>query len=100
MQGLKLVMLEKGANKNIRYRFISEWCKIISYVSKEMLLTEIEKVEAPTCESVLWMILHYLDDLEEVIYQLNRKEQKARKEARDKELYFNQKCGDLEKKAA
>ena len=45
MQVLKLVMLEEGANKNIRYRFISEWCKIISYVSKEMLLSEIEKVD-------------------------------------------------------
>ena len=45
MPGLKLMVLDEGTDKNIRCRFISEWCKIESYVPREMLLSEIEKVD-------------------------------------------------------
>ncbi len=44
MPGLKLMVLDKGADQKIRCRFISECFKIVSYVSgKEGLLSEIEK---------------------------------------------------------
>jgi chemotaxis response regulator CheB len=44
-EGLKLMMLDEGSEKNIRYRFISNWFKIISNISsKEMILSEIEKI--------------------------------------------------------
>ena len=44
MQGLKLMMLDEGAGQEIRCRFISNWFKIDSYVPKEGLLSEIEKI--------------------------------------------------------
>jgi DNA-binding NarL/FixJ family response regulator len=43
-EGLKLMMVDKGADQEIRYRFISEWFKIDSYVPKERLFSEIEKI--------------------------------------------------------
>jgi CheY-like chemotaxis protein len=45
MSGLKLMMLDEGNNQGIRYRFISDWFKIDSYVAKENLLSEIEKID-------------------------------------------------------
>jgi hypothetical protein len=45
-EGLKLMVVDEGADHNIRCRFISRWFKIDSYVSnKGMLLLEIEKVD-------------------------------------------------------
>jgi len=45
-EGLKLMMVERGAGQKIRCRFISEWCKIDSYVdNKGMLLSEIDKID-------------------------------------------------------
>ena len=45
-EGLKLMMVERGTGQKIRCRFISNWCKIESYVyNKGMLLLEIGKVD-------------------------------------------------------
>ncbi len=44
MSGLKLMMFDEGAGQEIRCRFISDWFKIDSYVPKERLLSEIEKI--------------------------------------------------------
>ena len=44
MSGLKAMFLDEGPNKNIRCRFICDWCKIESYVySNARLFSEIEK---------------------------------------------------------
>ena len=44
MEGLKMMMVEAGHGIGIRCRFISEWCKVDTFVSgKEGLLSEIEK---------------------------------------------------------
>ncbi len=45
-EGLKLMIVDKGNDRNIRCRSISEWFKVETYVpSKEGLLSEIEKIE-------------------------------------------------------
>ncbi len=45
-EGLKLMMVDKGNDRTIRCRSISEWFKVETYVpSKEGLLSEIEKIE-------------------------------------------------------
>ena len=44
MSGLKAMFLDEGANENIRCRFISNCCKVESYVySSARLFLEIEK---------------------------------------------------------
>ena len=44
MPGLKAMFLDKGSNGKTRCRFISDYCKIESYVySNVRLLSEIEK---------------------------------------------------------
>jgi len=44
MPGLKAMFLDEGPNKNIRCRFICDWCKVESYVcSNARLFSEIEK---------------------------------------------------------
>ena len=42
-EGLKLMVID-GIDHRIRCRFISNWFKIDSYVPKERLLSEIEKI--------------------------------------------------------
>lgn len=45
-EGLKLMMIDEGSDHIFRSRFISNWYKIVSYVSnKEMLISEIEKID-------------------------------------------------------
>ena len=44
MPGLKMILFDEGTENNMRYRFISEWYKMDSYIyTKEKLLSEIEK---------------------------------------------------------
>jgi CheY-like chemotaxis protein len=44
MQGLRAMFLDEGNNANVRCRFISDYCKIESYVySNARLFAEIEK---------------------------------------------------------
>ena len=44
MEGLKIMMFDKGADHKIRYRFISKWFKIDSHISaKEQIISEIER---------------------------------------------------------
>ena len=44
MPGLKAMSLDEGPDENIRCRFVSDCCKIESYVySNERLFSEIEK---------------------------------------------------------
>jgi CheY-like chemotaxis protein len=44
MSGLRAMFLDEGSNKNIRCRFISDWCKVESNVnSNASLFLEIEK---------------------------------------------------------
>ncbi len=46
MPGLKAMFLDEGHNRNIRCRFISDCCKIESYVySNARLFSEIEKTD-------------------------------------------------------
>ena len=44
MSGLSMMMFDNGNGRGIRCRFISEWCKVESFVpDTERLLSEIEK---------------------------------------------------------
>ena len=44
MPGLSMMMFDNGNGTGIRCRFISEWCKVESFVpDTERLLSEIEK---------------------------------------------------------
>ena len=44
MSGLRAMFLDEGSNKNIRCRFICDWCKVESNVhSTARLFSEIEK---------------------------------------------------------
>ena len=46
MPGLKVMFLDKGANGNIRCRFICDWCKVESHVySNAKLFLEIERTQ-------------------------------------------------------
>jgi CheY-like chemotaxis protein len=44
MSGLKMMMFNNETGRDIKCRFISEWCKVDSFLpDKERLLSEIEK---------------------------------------------------------
>jgi DNA-binding response OmpR family regulator len=44
MSELSIIIFEEGFDRGIRYRFVSDWFKVDSYVSsKERIISEIER---------------------------------------------------------
>jgi CheY-like chemotaxis protein len=74
MEGLKVMSFEAGNRMGIRYRFISDWFKIDSYVpDKERLLFEVKrnKPDVVFIDLNLYAGIDGIETTRTIRYQLN-----------------------------